>query len=51
MPLSKVHVVPREVPPEMERRMAVAIAVVTLAFTLIGSRLWYLQVQRGPEMR
>jgi penicillin-binding protein 2 len=51
MPLSKVHVVPREVPPELERRMAVSIAIVTLAFTLIGARLWYLQVQRGPEMR
>jgi len=51
MPLSKVHVVPREVPPELERRLAVSIAIVTLAFTLIGARLWYLQVQRGPEMR
>src|ERR1043165_2261745 len=51
MPLSKVHVVPREVPPEVERRLAVSIAIVTLAFTLIAVRLWYLQVQRGPEMR
>jgi len=46
-----VHVVPREVPPELQTRMAVALALVILAFTGVGVRLWYLQVAHGPEMR
>src|SRR5689334_5585148 len=46
-----VHVVPREVPPELQTRVAVAVGVVLVAFVLVGLRLWYLQVERGPEMR
>jgi penicillin-binding protein 2 len=46
-----VHVVPRDVPPELQARMAVAVGVVFVAFALVGARLWYLQVQRGSEMR
>src|SRR5213594_1521513 len=46
-----VHVVSREVPPEFQLRMAVAIGVVCAAFALVGLRLWYLQVDRGEEMR
>src|SRR5262245_48272206 len=45
-----VHVVPREVPPELQTRMAVATVVAVLAFALVGSRLWYLQVDKGAEM-
>ena len=46
-----LHVTPREVPPELQLRMAVAVAIVFVAFTLVGARLWYLQVDRGEEMR
>src|SRR5438477_5023369 len=46
-----VHVVSREVPPEFQLRMAVAIGVVCAAFALVGLRLWYLQVERGAQMR
>jgi penicillin-binding protein 2 len=46
-----VHVVPREVPPELQTRIALAVAVVFVAFGLVAARLWYLQVTRGPEMR
>src|SRR4029077_14734646 len=46
-----VHVVPREVPPELQTRMAVAAVVVVVAFALVGARLWYLQVDKGTEMR
>src|SRR2546422_8364837 len=46
-----VHVVSREVPPEFQLRMAVAIGVVCAAFALVGLRLWYLQVERGTQMR
>jgi penicillin-binding protein 2 len=46
-----VHVVPREVPPELQTRLAVAVVVVLLAFVLVGARLWYLQIDRGSEMR
>jgi penicillin-binding protein 2 len=51
MPSRHVHVVPREVSPELQLRMAVAVGVVFVAFTLVGARLWYLQVERGEEMR
>jgi penicillin-binding protein 2 len=46
-----VHVVPREVPPELQARMGAALVAVLAAFALVGVRLWYLQVARGPEMR
>src|SRR5438094_326912 len=46
-----VHVVSREVPPEFQLRMAVAIGVVCAAFALVGLRLWYLQAERGAQMR
>src|SRR5437016_11897020 len=46
-----VHVVSREVPPEFQLRMAVAVGVVFVAFALVGLRLWYLQVERGAQMR
>src|SRR2546422_11722380 len=46
-----VHVVSREVPPEFQLRMAVAPGVVFVAFALGGIRLWYLQIERGAQMR
>jgi len=46
-----VHVAPREVPAELQLRTATALAVAFVVFALIGARLWYLQVARGPEMR
>jgi len=46
-----VHVVPREVSPELQLRMALAVGVVFVAFTAIGIRLWYLQVEHGTDMR
>src|SRR5436189_3741127 len=46
-----VHVVSREVPPELQLRMVVAIGIVCAAFALVGLRLWYLQVERGAQMR
>src|SRR6266516_2372048 len=46
-----VHVVSREVPPEFQLRMAVALGVVFVAFALVGIRLWYLQIERGAQMR
>jgi penicillin-binding protein 2 len=48
---SHFRVTSRAVPPELEFRMVAAVAVVALAFTLLAARLWYLQVERGPEMR
>jgi penicillin-binding protein 2 len=47
----RLHVVSREIPPELQLRMAAAAAVAVVAFSLLGVRLWYLQVERGPEMR
>src|SRR5262245_32848283 len=46
-----MHVVRREVPPELQARIAASVAAVVLAFGLVGVRLWYLQVDRGEEMR
>src|SRR5437870_8931781 len=46
-----VHVVSREVPPEFQLRMAVAVGVVFVAFALVAVRLWYLQIERGSQMR
>jgi penicillin-binding protein 2 len=45
------YVVTREVPPDLQRRMAAAALVVFVAFGLVGGRLWYLQVEQGATMR
>src|SRR2546425_3262277 len=46
-----VHVVSREVPPEFQLRMAVAVGVVFVASALVAVRLWSLQIGRGRQMR
>jgi penicillin-binding protein 2 len=46
-----VHVVTREMPPELLVRPAAAVWVAVLIFALVGVRLWYLQVERGAELR
>jgi penicillin-binding protein 2 len=46
-----MHVVSRDIPPELQRRLFAAVAVVFVAFSLIAARLWYLQVLSGPDMR
>jgi penicillin-binding protein 2 len=46
-----VHVVPKEVPPEIQVRTAVAAGVILLAFAAVVMRLWYLQVAIGTDMR
>ena len=43
--------VPRDVPPELGRRIGVAAAIVLAAFIAIIARLVSLQVVQGPEMR
>src|SRR5215468_12758905 len=51
MELEELRVVPRDVPPELSRRIAVASALVLLAFVGIVVRLVSLQVVQGAEMR
>src|SRR5262245_39019580 len=51
MAFHSVHVTPREVPPELQLRLALAVGLVFLVFALVGARLWYLQVVQGTEMR
>src|SRR5262249_15070196 len=51
MDLEELRVVPRDVPPELARRIGVASAVVLLAFAAIVARLVSLQVVQGAEMR
>ena len=51
MELEELRVVPRDVPPELSRRIAVASAIVLLAFVGIVVRLVSLQVVQGAEMR
>ena len=46
-----MQVVSREVPPELQVRMGVAAAIILVAFGLLGIRLWYLQVDKGGDMR
>src|SRR6478672_10753906 len=46
-----LQVLSREVPPELQVRMGVAAAVILVSFSLLGIRLWYLQVDKGSEMR
>ena len=43
--------VSREIPAELVTRIVTAAAVVTIALGLLGTRLWYLQIVRGPQMR
>src|SRR5262249_51447257 len=43
--------VPRDVPPELGRRIGVAAALILAAFVAIMARLVALQVVQGPEMR
>jgi len=49
--LDELRSVPRDVPPELARRIGVAAAVVLLGFTAVVTRLVSLQVVQGPEMR
>jgi penicillin-binding protein 2 len=51
MAASNLHVTPREIPPELQVRIVVVVVAVFFAFTLVGTRLWYLQVERGEELR
>jgi penicillin-binding protein 2 len=51
MASGQFHVVPRELPPELAVRAAVAAAVAFVAFGIVGVRLWYLQVEQGAAMR
>jgi penicillin-binding protein 2 len=51
MDLDELRSVPRDVPPELSRRIGVAVAVVLVAFGAIAARLVSLQVVQGPEMR
>src|SRR4029453_17864318 len=46
-----LQVLSRDVPPELQVRMGVTAAVVLVGFGLLGIRLWYLQVDKGAEMR
>lgn len=47
----RIRVQAREIPVEQSRRIAGAFAVVLVAFAAIFTRLWFLQVIKGPEMR
>src|SRR5215475_10600742 len=49
--MDELRSVPRDVPPELGRRIGVAAAVILVAFTAIIARLVALQVVQGPEMR
>jgi penicillin-binding protein 2 len=51
MAFRRFRVVPREVPPELTRRLVVVGAVAALVVALLVSRLWYLQIMRGEENR
>ncbi|HKA28771.1 MAG TPA: penicillin-binding protein 2 [Candidatus Binatia bacterium] len=49
--LDELRSVPRDVPPELGRRIGVAAALILAAFFAIMARLVALQVVQGPEMR
>ncbi|HKA28615.1 MAG TPA: penicillin-binding transpeptidase domain-containing protein, partial [Candidatus Binatia bacterium] len=51
MDLDELRSIPRDVPPELARRIGVASAIVLVAFVGIVMRLISLQVVQGPEMR
>jgi penicillin-binding protein 2 len=51
MGFRRFHVVPREVPPELTRRLVAVAAVVALVIAALIARLWFLQVVRGGDMR
>src|SRR5262249_55044283 len=47
----EIEVSRRDVPTEFVFRIGVAAVLVLLSFSLIGLRLWFLQVMQGTEMR
>src|SRR5262245_9451370 len=49
--MDELRSVPRDVPPELGRRIGVAAALILAAFVAIIARLVALQVIQGPEMR
>jgi penicillin-binding protein 2 len=49
--LDPLRSVPRDVPPELARRIGVAVGVILLAFAGIAARLVSLQLVQGQEMR
>ncbi len=49
--LDELRSVPRDVPPDLARRIGVAVAVVLVAFAAIVTRLVSLQAMQGREMR
>jgi len=49
--LDELRSVPRDVPPELARRIGLAATIVVLAFTAVIARLVSLQVVQGDEMR
>ncbi len=49
--LDELRSVPREVPPELGRRISGAVAVVLVAFAVLAARLVSLQMLQGPELR
>jgi len=51
MAFRRFRVVPREVPTELTRRLVVVGGLVTICVALLISRLWYLQIIRGSDMR
>jgi penicillin-binding protein 2 len=51
MDLDELRSVPRDVPPELARRIGIAVAVILCAFGAIAARLVSLQVVQGAEMR
>jgi penicillin-binding protein 2 len=50
-PFRRFRVVPREVPPALVRRVVVVGAIATICISLLITRLWFLQVIRGSDMR
>jgi penicillin-binding protein 2 len=51
MAFRRFRVVPREVPPDLTRRVVLVGVVATLCIGLLISRLWFLQIVRGGDMR
>lgn len=48
---NRPRLVSREIPGELIRRLLIAAGIATIAVALLITRLWYLQMLRGPEMR
>jgi penicillin-binding protein 2 len=51
MAFRRFRVVPREVPPALTRRVVMVGVVAAITIALLISRLWFLQIVRGGEMR